>query len=343
MVEHSRIKTIRVSRSLLLTLIFGALSLGIFLGAGVMGLLSPFQTDRSEEQAGKEGTFRYIRTVAEPRNAANKQTSEMKPFRYKLNDFIQKKLESGDAASISIYFRDLNNGNWIGIGERETFSLKSMLKLPLMIAYFKWAESNPLVLRKSLTFAPANTGVEPAVSIKTELTPGSSYTVNDLIYRMITNDDTEAYVLLYANIQKARLDRVFKDLNVEYDPHKDDDSLSLRGFASFYRVLFNASYLSEEMSEKALRYLAKSSLKRGMAAAVPMNVEIAGKYGERMIKVSEEGHDVVMSQLHEFGIVYHPHRPFLLGIMVRGEDPASLEQTIRDITRMVYEEVDSQS
>jgi len=327
-----------------MTLIVGALSLGVFLGAGMMGVLSPFQADKSEEQpSGREGTFRYIRTVVEPRDARTKATPEMKPFRYKVNDLIQEKVKNGDASSVSVYFRDLNNGNWIGIGERETFSPKSLLKLPLMIAYFKWAEANPLVLRKSLTYVRKDAATEQAAPVKTELVLGNSYTVNDLIYRMITRDDGEAFVLLSANIPKARLDRVFKDLNVEYDPHQDDDSLSLRGFAAFYRVLFNASYLNEELSEKALRYLAKSSLKRGMASAIPMNVEIAGKYGERTVTVSEGGQKIVLNQLHEFGIVYHPRRPFLLGVMVRGEDPANLEQTIRDITRIVYEEVDSQS
>jgi beta-lactamase class A len=328
----------------LLTFILGALSLGIFLGAGMVGILSPFQADRTEEQsAGREGTFRYIRNVAESRDEHAKLSPEMKPFRYKVNDLIQEEVKNGDASSVSVYFRDLNNGNWIGIGERETFSLKNQLKLPLMIAYFKWSESNPLVLRKSLTFAQKDTVTEAGAPTKTGLAPGSSYTVNDLIYRMITDDDNEAYRLLFMNIPKARLDKVYKDLNVEYDPHKNDDSLSLRGFAAFYRVLYNASYLNEEMSEKALRYLAKSSLKRGMASAIPMNVEIAGKYGERTFEVPEEGHEAVLYQMHEFGIVYHPRRPFLLGVMVRGDDPENLEKTIRDITRIVYEEVDSQS
>ncbi len=345
MAERSGVRIIRISRSLLLTLVLGALALGTFLGAGVMGILSPFQQDKTEEQAaGREGTFRYIRTVTEPRDTRSKPTSELKPFRYKLIDFIQQKVQAGDAAAICIYFRDLNNGNWIGIGEREMFSPKSLLKLPLMIAYFKWSESNPLVLRKSLTFVPPKDGqTENGSPVKTALAPGNTYTVNDLIYRMITDDDNEAYQLLSAHIPKARLDKVFKDLNVEYDPHKDDDSLTLRGFAAFYRVLFNASYLNEEMSEKALRYLAKSSLKRGMAAAIPLNIEIAGKYGERTVKVNEGGHDAVLTQLHEFGIVYHPRRPFLLGVMVRGNDPDHLERIIRDITRIVYEEIDAQS
>ncbi len=340
---EDRRKTVRINRSLLLTLVFGALALGIFIGAGMVGILAPFQTDKTEEQAASsEGTFKYIRTVAESRDN-RKATPEMKPFRYKINDFIQERVKKGDISTVSIYFRDLNNGNWMGIGERETFSPKSLLKLPLMMAYFKWAETNPLVLRKSITYPADAPQTDQEGRGRTTLVPGTSYTVNDLIYRMITNDDNEAYVLLVTHIPQSRVDKVFKDLNVEYDPHKNDDALTLRGFASFYRVLFNASYLNEEMSEKALRYLAKSSLKGGMAAALPQNIDIAGKYGERTIKVADGGHESVLNQLHEFGIVYHPRRPFLLGIMVRGEDEANLEKTIRDITHMIYEEVDAQS
>jgi beta-lactamase class A len=136
---------------------------------------------------------------------------------------------------------------------------------------------------------------------------------------------------------------VFKDLNVEYDPHNDDDSLSLRAFASFYRVLFNASYLSEEMSEKALRYLARSSLKQGMSSGIPSNIDIAVKFGERIVKTAVNGKEAQLEQMHEFGIIYHPRRPFLVGIMARGDDANALMKIIRDITKLVYEEVDQQS
>jgi beta-lactamase class A len=140
-----------------------------------------------------------------------------------------------------------------------------------------------------------------------------------------------------------RLEKTFNDLSVEYDPHQQEDSLSLHSFAAFFRVLCNASYLSEEMSEKALRYLSKTSFRTGMVAGVPPNVDIASKHGGRTVSVSAEGNGKAQSQLHEFGIIYHPNRPFLLGIMVRGENFDHLTTTLRDITHLVYEEVDKQS
>ncbi len=58
---------------------------------------------------------------------------------------------------------------------------------------------------------------------------------------------------------------------------------------------------------------------------------------------SPDGEEEEVYQLHEFGIIYHPNRPFLVGIMVRGDDFNKLMKVIRDITRIVYEEVDQQS
>ncbi len=79
------------------------------------------------------------------RGGKSRAAWELKPFQYKVNSLIAEAVQNGDAAAVSIYFRDLNNGNWFGIGEREKFSQKSLLKIPVMIAYFKWSETNPLV------------------------------------------------------------------------------------------------------------------------------------------------------------------------------------------------------
>ena len=43
---------------------------------------------------------------------------------------------------ISFYYRDLNHGAWIGINENEKYTPSSLLKVTIMIAYFKEAESN---------------------------------------------------------------------------------------------------------------------------------------------------------------------------------------------------------
>jgi len=341
-------KKIRVSRSFLLTLVFGAFALGIFIGAGTLGLFAPVQADKGGSFVdSREEEFKFIRASQESKKPEGRNTSrELKPFRYKVNALIGEKLKKEEASAISFYFRDLVNGNRFGIGENDKFSSKNFLKLPLMMAYFKWAETNPLVLRKNLTHkGTANRSESKHIKPLAELGPGKHYTVNDLIFRMIAYDDDDAYSLLFANLPQGRLDKIFKDLNVEYDPHKEkeEDLLSLSAFAGFYRVLYNASYLNEEMSEKALRYLSKSAFRDGMASGIPQNIEIAGKHGERAVSVTADGEEEELYQLHEFGIIYHPNRPFLVGIMVRGDDFNKLMKVIRDITRLVYEEVDQQS
>ncbi len=333
-------KKITISRAVLMTILAGTLAAGIFIGAG-MGLLTPFSGTRGDVPEGSEGTFKFIRASVESKTAGQRHASrELKPFRYKVNAAIEDMVEKGDATAVSFYFRDLINGNRFGIGESDKFSPKSLLKLPLMIAYFKWSETNPLVLRKTLTYAGGDTQqkIKPAYRLE----PGKRYSVNDLIFRMIAYDDSAAYALLNANLPTNRLERIFKDLNVEYDPHQEDDSLSLSSFASFYRVLYNASYLPEDLSEKALRYLSRSTFRDGMASGIPSNVEIAGKHGERTFETKVKGEDVTLYQLHEFGIIYYPNRPFLLGIMARGDDIDRLTKVSRDITRLVYEEVDQQ-
>ncbi len=333
----------------MLTLIFGAFSLGIFIGAGTLGLFTPLQADKAESPVEiGEGTFKFIRASQDPAKKPEKHqpSHELKPFRYKVSALIEEELKKDEAVSVSFYFRDLINGNRFGIGENDRFAPMSLLKLPLMIAYFKWAETNPLVLRKSLTYSGAPDQTEEQhVKPLTVLASGRHYIVNDLIFRMIAYDDNAAYSLLLANLPKGRLDRIFKDLNVEYDPHKvkEEDSMSLSSFAGLYRVLFNASYLNEEMSEKALRYLSKSTFRDGMASGIPQNIEIASKHGERTISVTVNNQEKEIVQLHELGIIYHPNRPFLIGIVARGEDFDSLKKVIRDITRLVYEEVDQQS
>jgi beta-lactamase class A len=345
--DENKIVSINVSikRSLLLILFAATFAFGVFVGAGMGVFTSPAASKGEAVPESTDGSFRFIRAFVDSnRTAKIRTTKELRPFQYKVNALIENTLKEGGAAAVSVYFRDLNHGNGFGIREQDKFSPKSLLKVPLMIAYFKWAETNPLVLRKTLmSTGTGQEAVQGQSDQVKKLEPGKTYTINDLIFRMIAHDDADAYTLLYANLPSNRLEKIFNDLYVEYDPLKQENSLSLKAFAVFFRVLYNSSFLTEEMSEKALRYLSKSAFRTGMAAGIPPSVDIASKRGERRISVTSNGNDKELTQLHEFGIIYHPHRPFLLGIMVQGEDLDQLTKILRDITRLVYEEVDKQS
>jgi hypothetical protein len=49
-----------------------------------------------------------------------------------------------------------------------------------------------------------------------------------------------------------------------------------------------------------------------------------------------------MMEMHDCGIVYYPYRPYLLCVMTKGSgEIKSLETVIQDVSKMVYEEVNT--
>jgi beta-lactamase class A len=58
--------------------------------------------------------------------------------------------ETYNIQEISVYYRDLNNGPWVGIEEEEKFSPASLLKIPVAMAFLKYVEDNPEILNKKV-------------------------------------------------------------------------------------------------------------------------------------------------------------------------------------------------
>ncbi|MDO8560151.1 MAG: serine hydrolase [bacterium] len=57
--------------------------------------------------------------------------------------------------------------------------------------------------------------------------------------------------------------------------------MSVKDYASFFRILYNASYLNREQSERALGLMTKTRFRDGIIAGVPAGRPVAHKFGER--------------------------------------------------------------
>lgn len=334
-----------IGRSQLLILLALAFCLGLYVDRGI-GLFSGGPEGIGDElPLSGDGEYRYIRYA--PRLAARERTRPekgLKPFRYKVKALVESGLKAGEAAVISVYFRDLRDGHRFGIREQEKFPVDANLKLPLMIAYLKWAESSPLLLNRRFSYTD-NHEESPAESERPRdrYENDRTYKVSTLILRMIAANDSHAYTVLAANLPPAYLQRIYQDIYINYDPTKRDEPMPFSAYASFYRVLFNASYLNKEMSEKALRYLSQAAYRDGIISGVPPDTDVVAKYGERIIEDPAAVLPTGMKQLHEVGIVYHPRYPYIMGVMVRGSDPGKLRKVVRDISALIFKEVDRQS
>lgn len=306
----------------------------VFVAGLLVGLLNNGANRSTVTELRNQSNFQFINPLLECDTAGIVQ--ELKPFKQKVSALISEKLKTGEASHISTYFRDLNNGPWFGINEREEFSPGSLLKVPFMMAAFKQAESNPDFLDQAVVYPGGNENDKMSIKPRITLEIGKSYALNEVIRRMIIYSDNDAKNLLLSKINSRILTKAYEDLGIQGPTiEKTDDFINVKNYASFFRVLFNASYLTKEFSEKALSILSEADFRDGLAAGIPKNVTVAHKFGEREY--------LSKKQLHDCGIIYYPNHPYLLCIMNRGDDLQKMAKTIADISKVVYQEIDKQS
>lgn len=302
-------------------------------------LISP-PKGSSPQEIRLKGNYKYINPLLECDSDFSNLTN-LGPLRDRINKIIDDKTSTNTITRAAVYFRDMNNGPWFGINEKDDFAPASLIKVPMMIAYYKLAESDPSLLEKEIT----NTLIDDAKYVQNvmpsvTLTPNKTYTVDELIYIMIVHSDNLAYQLLLENIDNSLIFQIYHDMGINIKERQESgnpagDILSVKDYASFFRVLYNSSYLNNEMSEKALELLSKSAYKNGLIAGVPLNIEISHKFGERQFIDTQE------KQLHDCGIVHLPQKQYLLCIMTKGHDFNKLSDVIKTISSEVFTEINN--
>jgi beta-lactamase class A len=139
---------------------------------------------------------------------------------------------------------------------------------------------------------------------------------------------------LRALLTEDDLKNTFAQVGVPFTIQGEDLRLSVKQYASFFRILYNASYLNRENSEYALSVLARIAFDQGLRGTLPQTMPIAHKFGER----SNLGTDGP-NQLHDCGILYYPESPYLLCVMTRGDNIPHLQQAIQAISDVIYKDV----
>jgi len=288
------------------------------------------------------GNYKYINPLLECDSANFSNLTNLNHLRDEIKDNITKEIESTNITYASVYFRDLNNGPWFGINEKDNFSPASLIKVPLMIAYYKLAETKPEILQqKVINTEEDEANITQNIIPEITLTPNKEYTVDELINIMITYSDNLSYNLLLKNIDNGFIFQVYNDMGINIKEKQDNDPagniLSVKDYASFFRVLYNSSYLNSEMSEKAMKLLIQSTFKKGLAAGIPRNIETSHKFGERFFIDTKE------KQLHDCGVVHLPQKQYLLCVMTRGNDFNKLSAFIKQTSATVFSEVNGKN
>ncbi len=269
-------------------------------------------------------------------NAA--ESTQNKDLRNKILTFINDRVQQGKAIDMSVYLQRYGGGGWVGINESTLYAPASLLKVPLMIAYYKIAEENASFLDQRVTFRGSDRNGNEYFKSSQVITPGTSYTIEDLIRHMIGSSDNTATALLESAMASTTREDTYSDLGIPIPPTDPSaEYLSVKQYAYFFRLLYNATYLTREYSERALQHLTDVDFVQGIRAGVPPGVTIAQKFGERTV-INQDG-TINRRELHDCGIVYKKNSNYLLCVMSRGNDFNQMARNISDLSSLVYNAV----
>jgi beta-lactamase class A len=281
------------------------------------------------------GGYQFISPLleCEVSHSSSNSHPDLGPIQSVLQRVIDAHVSEGVVSDVFLYYRDLETGASFGIKEDSQFTPASLMKVALMIALLKRADHEPGFLDLRLQYKGDDSTRFQDIKPQESLVPGARYTVDDLIGRMIAYSDNNAALLLVDRFGMKTLGRVLDELHIPVESSSVGELITLRNYSAFFRVLYNASYLDEPLSERALGYLSHSTFDEGIRAGLPGETLVASKFGE---------YSAGVYQLQEFGIVYYPEHPYLIGIVAKGGTRASHTHVMQELSRAIYDELNRQ-
>ena len=320
----------------------------LVLGAGfAAGWVTRNYFNQGEDDASQNGnnvvrantsTYHFVNPLLECNIGSDViSKNRPKPSKIQLQNMIEDMEMQGRASFVSFYYRDLNNGPWIGINQDEPFYPASLLKLPVAMYYYKKAETDPSILSQKILIGTLDASTndmyyKPDQAIES----GKEYTVGELIQHMIVySDNGAAEALISFALPTDPVQSVFDDLGLQKDASNASTQITIMNYAMLLRVLFNSSYLHPDSSEQVLKLLSQTTFTQGLDAELPDGIVVSHKFGERE---KDDG----TRQLHDCGIVYKTNFPYLICIMTRGTDVGKLSTVIQDLSKEVYSEISQQ-
>jgi beta-lactamase class A len=307
--------------------------IGMFLLGYGVHYLFPHAIETPFNEVHQNGSHQYINPLLScADNSSAVLPNAVKGMEEDVHAFLEIKKEAGILDTYGVYYRDLNNGPWFGINASTEFSPGSLLKVPLLMSLYRATIADPALLSKEVEFEGKVDATEQMIVTEEPILSGHTYTVEELGRHMIIDSDNNAALLLYQILGYDKVAETYRDLGENPPTTGNDYLITVRGYASFFRILYNATYLTADQSERALKLLAGSSYKDALVAGVPSGTPIAHKFGERKFTNTNQ-----RQQLHDCGIVYAPKHPYILCVMTQGSSVAELSPIIAEVSRIVYQ------
>lgn len=216
------------------------------------------------------------------------------------------------------------------------FSSASLAKLPILMEYLIQRRTG--TLEDSESFILKDNMKKPG-GILTHMTPGTRFTLRDLVFLMITLSDNTASNLILDRLGMENVNRLTGEMGLtdtilmrrfmERPEEKGTDNFTTAtNMIRLMENLFRGNTLTLEESNTALEILQLQFYREKIPLFLPPEVKVANKTGTRK------------GIRHDCGIVFKPDTPYAVCFLTENtENPAETDMEIARMSREIYDMV----
>lgn len=238
----------------------------------------------------------------------------------KLSEWAAKELKvlPGEwAVNIKIVDEDFA---W-GINDRTQFVAASIIKLPVVAAFYRQVELGKLKLTDSYILKEIDK-ISGAGSLQYRQ-EGAKLTLAELASLALSQSDNTAYGVLKKLVGDNVINKLIVDEGM-LETNLEENLISAADATSFFLKLYKGELLNEEFTKKMINDLTNTAFEDRIPAGVPEGIKVAHKVGTEIGVFSDSG------------IVFTPKRTIILTILSQETDVAVAKEKFPGLVNDVY-------
>lgn len=233
-------------------------------------------------------------------------------------------LTSAHGDSFALYFEYLPTGTSIGIREKEEFAAASLIKIPVIMAYYRQKDRlGDKIGEKEITIEEKH--IDKGSGTLWQKGVGAKIALKEVVRLAIVESDNTATRVLGDYVSDEDFTTVYEGLDIDLKTGEDGTILTTKHYSSVLKALYFSAVLSKDHSQEILTLMTKTIYIDKLPAGVPNTVPVAHKVGV-----------LDKREYMDCGIVYIPKRPYLL-CMVSFSDEKTATERMSSISKEVYD------
>lgn len=238
-----------------------------------------------------------------------------------------RELTAPYGTTFGLYFEYLPSGTSVGINEKEGYYAASLIKVPVVMAYYRQIEETGLSFGNNLIQLEER-DIDRDFGTLWQRGVGATLTYDEAVRLSLIESDNTAALALANRVQQEHFDAVYEGLDIDFTKVENRVIISSKQYASILRALYLSSVLSKVSSNAILIMLTQTKWNDKLPAGVPQDITVAHKFG-----IFEE-----KGVYQDCGIVFVPKRPYVLCMMSQSSEEEARTRIVA-VSKMIYEYV----